>query len=184
MSNDKDSESPWARARVRTPEMARKEQGPRRGAPPPSRHGNDNPSRVRQAPASPAAEHRDEGKAPPAAAREARLYGLNACLAAFAKRPDALRKVYLIEARIPALKNVLAWCVQHRLGYRVVEETDLDKLTSSRHHEGVCFDMQRTPPLELAALLAGLPPAPAPSLLLWLDGVGNPHNLGALLRSA
>ncbi|MEO5626708.1 MAG: TrmH family RNA methyltransferase [Dokdonella sp.] len=182
MSNDKDSESPWARARVRTPEMARKEQGPRRGAPAPSRSANEYPPRARQAPQ--AAEHRDEGNAHQSPAREARLYGLNACLAAFAKRPDALRKVYLIEARIPALKNVLAWCVQHRLGYRVVEEADLDKLTSSRHHEGVCFDMQRTPPLELASLLASLPQAPAPSLLLWLDGVGNPHNLGALMRSA
>lgn len=115
---------------------------------------------------------------------EARLYGLNACLAAFARRPEALRKVYLVEARIPALKNVLAWCVRHRLGYRVVEEADLDKLTASRHHEGVCFDLAREAPLALADLLARVPPAPAPSLLLWLDGVGNPHNLGALLRSA
>jgi TrmH RNA methyltransferase len=116
--------------------------------------------------------------------REIRLYGLNACLAAFAKRPDALRKVYLTEARIPALKPVLAWCVKHRLGYRVVEEADLDKLTSSRHHEGVCFEMLRAAPLALEALVAQQPKAPGASLLLWLDGVGNPHNLGALLRSA
>lgn len=115
---------------------------------------------------------------------ETRLYGLNACLAAFARRPEALRKVYLVEARIPALKNVLAWCVKHRLGYRIVEEADLDKLTASRHHEGVCFDFAREAPPALADLLARVPAAPAPSLLLWLDGVGNPHNLGALLRSA
>lgn len=115
---------------------------------------------------------------------EARLYGLNACLAAFAHRPDALRKVYLTEARIPALKNVLAWCVKHRLGYRVVEDADLDKLTASRHHEGVCFDLVRAPPLTLDGLLARVPAPPVRSLLLWLDGVGNPHNLGALLRSA
>lgn len=115
---------------------------------------------------------------------ETRLYGLNACLAAFARRSQALRKVYLTEARIAALKPVLAWCVKHRLGYRVVEEADLDKLTASRHHEGVCFDLAREAPLALADLLARVPPAPAPSLLLWLDGVGNPHNLGALLRSA
>jgi len=122
----------------------------------------------------------------PAAQRgaEIRLYGLNACLAAFAKRPDAVRKVYLTEARIPALKSVLAWCVKHRVGYRVVEDGDLDKLTASRHHEGVCFDLLRAPPIELAPWLATLPEAPSPSLLLWLDGVGNPHNLGALLRSA
>lgn len=116
--------------------------------------------------------------------RETRLYGLNACLAAFAKRPEALRKVYLTEARIPALKLVLAWCVKHRLGYRVVEDEDLDKLTNSRHHEGVCFEILRSPPLDLARLLSLQPAAPAASLLLWLDGVGNPHNLGALLRSA
>jgi TrmH RNA methyltransferase len=115
---------------------------------------------------------------------ELRLYGLNACLAAFTKRPQALRKVYLTEMRIPALQELLAWCVKHRIGYRVVEEADLDKLTASRHHEGVCCDLLRAPPLDLGRLLATLPEAPAPSLLLWLDGVGNPHNLGALLRSA
>jgi TrmH RNA methyltransferase len=122
----------------------------------------------------------------PAAARppaEQRLYGLNACLAAFARRPDDLRKVYLLESRIPALKPVLAWCVQHRLGYRVVAAEDLDKLTGSRHHEGVCFDLRRRAPLSLDALLA-LQPAAGASLLIWLDGVGNPHNLGAVLRSA
>ncbi|MEP7041743.1 MAG: TrmH family RNA methyltransferase [Dokdonella sp.] len=126
----------------------------------------------------------DESKAPSTATRETRLYGLNACLAAFAKRPESLRKVYLTEARIPALKNVLAWCVKHRLGYRVVEEADLDKLTASKHHEGVCFDLLRAPPLLLDELLSRLPDPPEASLLLWLDGVGNPHNLGALLRSA
>ncbi|HJT97088.1 MAG TPA: TrmH family RNA methyltransferase, partial [Rhodanobacteraceae bacterium] len=118
------------------------------------------------------------------ASREIRLYGLNACLAAFAKRPDALRKVYLTESRMPILKHVLSWCVKHRLGYRLVEDGDLARLTGSRHHEGVCFEMLRAPSPDLAALIAAQPKAPSPSLLLWLDGVGNPHNLGALMRSA
>ncbi|HOX70910.1 TrmH family RNA methyltransferase [Dokdonella sp.] len=117
-------------------------------------------------------------------AGEMRLYGINACLAAFARRPGQLRKVYLLESRIAELKPVLAWCVKQRLGYRVVENTDLDKLTGSRHHEGICFEMLRPPALALADLLAAQPAAPDPSLLIWLDGVGNPHNLGALLRSA
>lgn len=121
--------------------------------------------------------------APARAPAEQRLYGLNACLAAFARRPEDLRKVYLLESRIAALKPVLAWCVQHRLGYRVVEAGDLDKLTGSRHHEGVCFDLRRRAPLSLDALLAAQPAGGA-SLLIWLDGVGNPHNLGAVLRSA
>lgn len=119
-----------------------------------------------------------------ARAAETRLYGVNACRAAFAHRPEALRKVYLLESRITAFKPVLAWCVKHRVGYRVVEADDLDRLTASRHHEGVCFDLVRRAPLDVAGLLAQVPAAPAASLLLWLDGVGNPHNFGALLRSA
>lgn len=115
---------------------------------------------------------------------EIRIYGLNACLALFARRPHDLRKVYLLESRIPDLKNVLAWCVQQRLGYRVVGNTDLDKLSGSQHHEGVCFEVRRTALPSLAALLERLPRAPKPALLVWLDGVGNPHNLGAVWRSA
>lgn len=190
MAKDTRTDSPWAGAKPRTDRPSKREreaaaarsQGPRpredrdagrRDAPPATR----DPRRSPPAHASP-------GPAREPAPREQRLYGLNACLAAFARRPEALRKVYLAEARIGALRNVLAWCVQRRIGYRVVETDDLDRLASSRHHEGVCFDLLRPEPLTLAALLDAQPRAPQASMLLWLDGVGNPHNLGALLRSA
>lgn len=168
-------ESPWARAR----DTRAKTAPDARPARPDRDARRDERRPLRTSVRDVANETRDESTA-----REVRLYGLHACLAAFAKRPEALRKVYLTDERIAALKPVLAWCVKHRLGYRIVENADLDKLTASRHHEGVCFEMLRAAPLDLASLLASRPQAPAASLLLWLDGVGNPHNLGALLRSA
>jgi RNA methyltransferase, TrmH family len=113
---------------------------------------------------------------------EVRLYGMNACRAAFAARPDDLRKVYLSEARIGTLRDVLAWCVRQRLGYRVVETDDLDRLAASSHHEGVVFEMRRRTQPTLTRLLEQL--AAGAQTLVWLDGVGNPHNFGALLRSA
>ena len=115
---------------------------------------------------------------------EMRIYGLNACLAMFAKRPHDLRKVYLLESRLPDLKAVLSWCVQKKLGYRIVPSGDLDKLAATQHHEGVCFDVRRRTPVSLSTLLQMIPRAPQPCLLMWLDGVGNPHNVGAVLRSA
>jgi TrmH RNA methyltransferase len=123
-------------------------------------------------------------RAPRRNSDEMRIYGLNACLALFARRPHDLRKVYLAESRIADLKTVLAWCVQRKLGYRVVENADLDKLSGSQHHEGVCFEARRIPFLSLSTLLQRLPPPPKPAVLVWLDGVGNPHNFGAVLRSA
>lgn len=123
-------------------------------------------------------------EAPRRNADEVRVYGLNACLAVFNNRPNDVRKVYLTQTRLGALQPVLAWCVQHRLGYRVVESADLDKLTQTQHHEGVCFEVRRRPLLALSTLLQSLPRPPKPALLVWLDGVGNPHNFGAVLRSA
>jgi RNA methyltransferase, TrmH family len=114
--------------------------------------------------------------------KEQRLYGFNACMAMFGKRPQDLRKVYLLASRIPHLQPVLAYCVQQRLGYRVVEEEDLHKLTQTGHHEGLCFDVLPRAELSLTNWLADLPAGP--QLAIWLDGVGNPHNFGAILRSA
>jgi len=127
-----------------------------------------------------------EGGTPPPPGRgndELRLYGWNAVQALFERRPQALRKLYLTEALIPRMQPVLKWCVANRVGYRVVEDGDLNKLAATTHHEGLVADVLRAPMLELEEWLATLP-AEAPVLALWLDGVGNPHNFGAILRSA
>jgi RNA methyltransferase, TrmH family len=132
-------------------------------------------------PAHAAAPRDDRGGG--ASRSELRLYGLNAVHAVFARRPEAIRKVYLIESRIPALKPLLAWCVKQRVGYRVVEEGDLDRLAASTHHEGVVADVLKVEPLPMGDWLRALPEG-KPVAALWLDGVGNPHNFGAILRSA
>lgn len=113
---------------------------------------------------------------------ELRLHGMNAVRAVFSQRPEAIRKLYLLEARIPQLQPLLKWCVANRVGYRVVEAGDLQKLAASAHHEGVVADVVRAEPHPLTRWLRELPEGP--QCALWLDGVGNPHNLGAILRSA
>ena len=142
---------------------------------PPERPERDSPWAVRRPQAAAAARPRHDG--------ELRLYGLNAIGAVFARRPAAIRKLYLSQARIPQLQPLLKWCVAHRVGYRVVDDEDeLRKLAASTHHEGVVADVLREAPLSLDAWLHALPDGPC--CALWLDGVGNPHNLGAILRSA
>jgi TrmH RNA methyltransferase len=129
--------------------------------------------------------HEAEHAAHPARERrsaELRLYGLNAIHAVFSRRPQAIRKLYLAEARIPALQPLLKWCVANRVGYRVVDELDLHKLAASSHHEGVVADVLREEPHALSTWLRDLPGGP--QCAIWLDGVGNPHNFGAILRSA
>ena len=151
-----------------------------RRTPPPS-PGRDAPWAMR--PRGEAAPARDDRSALGDRSGELRLYGLNAVQAVFARRPQAIRKLYLSQDRIPQLQPLLKWCVAHRIGYRVVDDVDeLRKLAASTHHEGVVADVLREAPQPLADWLRALPEGPC--CALWLDGVGNPHNLGAILRSA
>lgn len=195
-----ESDDPWSHAKPKAPAKrdkraraiaARPERAARSDAPRPDRVPRRAGAPVGNVPAPQAhkalrhAPPHDDGAAEHAPRRnvdEVRLYGINACRAAFAARPQDLRKVYLAESRIAQLREVLAWCVKNRLGYRVVQTQDLDKLASSTHHEGVIFDMRRAPQPSLSQLLQSL--AAGTQLLLWLDGVGNPHNFGAVLRCA
>lgn len=175
MSNEPAPPGPWDRARRAGPRVPAA--GDARGPRAPSAPGPSEATGAASASVPPGAH-----PAGARAGRELRLHGLNAVQAVFARRPDAIRKVYLTQARVAALKPLLAWCAAHRVGYRVVADEDLHKLAASSHHEGVVADVLRDEPLRLEAWLAGL--APGPQLAIWLDGVGNPHNFGAILRSA
>lgn len=157
--------SPWDKASIRTTDTRKREN-----------------TGTRQQAASSGREERPPVRQESGTKQELRYYGLNAVQAVFARRPEAIRKLYLSEARIPQLQPLLAWCVKNRIGYRVVEEADLGKLAASSHHEGVVADVLRVEPLGLPDWLRSLPAGPV--LALWLDGVGNPHNFGAILRSA
>ncbi len=159
-------ESPWKT-------RPRREGAPARPAPSPPVRREHAAAGEHDAPDAPQRERRDV---------ELRLHGFNAVRAVFARRPEAIRKLYLLEARIPQLQPLLKWCVANRVGYRVVEDADLQKLAASSHHEGVVAEVVRAEPASLTSWLRDLPEGP--QCALWLDGIGNPHNLGAILRSA
>lgn len=117
-------------------------------------------------------------------AREVRIWGLNACLAVVRDRIDAVRKVYLSEERAAVFEALLAWCRQRHVGYRFVGADDLARLTGSVHHEGICLDIERKPQPSFEQLLDQARGTSDTVTYLWLDGVANPHNFGAILRSA
>lgn len=60
----------------------------------------------------------------------------------------------------------------------------LDEQLPGMRHQGVMLKVREVPPLDEDDLMRLLEEAAGPPLLLVLDGVEDPHNLGAVLRSS
>lgn len=116
--------------------------------------------------------------------REVRIYGRAACLAVAEDRFEAIRKLYCTRQRARELSPLLARLAAARVGFNEVEDEDLERLTASQHHEGVACDVLRLEQPSLTDLLTSLSRQSGPTCLVALAGVANPHNFGAILRSA
>jgi RNA methyltransferase, TrmH family len=116
--------------------------------------------------------------------REVRIYGRAACLALADDRFEGIRKLYCTRQRARELAPLLARLAAARVGFNEVDDEDLARLTASQHHEGVACDILRREQPTLAELQAALAQLTGPVSVVALAGVGNPHNFGAILRSA
>ena len=112
---------------------------------------------------------------------ETKVYGENSCRAVFESRPDSIIRCYFTEASAPRYKTVMKYCAAHKRAYHIRPEAELEKVSQTQHHEGVCFLIKRRPVLDVAGLAAHVKGGRA--LILALDGVANPHNVGAMLRT-
>jgi len=109
------------------------------------------------------------------------IYGFNAVMAAFRHRPGAIRRVFHTrERRLDVASLLKATAAAHR-PYREVDADEMQRIARTVHHEGVAVVVDPLPLVPLPDLLTR---AGAGGVLLALDAVGNPHNLGAILRSA
>lgn len=110
-----------------------------------------------------------------------RVYGLSAAFAAFEQRPDRVISIAHTPEVRREIGDMLRAAARRRIAYREVDAEALAQMADSVHHEGICLLVRVEPGLELEDLIER---ANARGLLLALDDVQNPHNLGAVLRSA
>jgi len=125
---------------------------------------------------------------PPAAAREEprklfRVAGLAAVSALFAREPERVERLFFDERLKPEVGEFCKRLAQAHRPYRLVEGEELARIAGTPMHGGVVALIEPRPvPLFDPEAAKGWAQDGRP--LLILDGVGNPHNLGAIVRTA
>jgi TrmH RNA methyltransferase len=111
-----------------------------------------------------------------------RIAGVAAVGALFAKRPDAALRLFYVAARRREAGPLCKLMAAARKPYREVPPDELARIAGTGHHGGI---VAVALPRDVPELGPPFPPALLGARVLpVLDGVGNPHNLGAIARSA
>jgi 23S rRNA (guanosine2251-2'-O)-methyltransferase len=116
---------------------------------------------------------------------DALVFGMHAVRTLLQQRPERASKLILQKGREDGRVNEIAQLARAasiKIEYRDVAE--LDRLAGGDRHQGVFLQMRPAAVLGEGALDDLLDPLTVPPLLLVLDGVQDPHNLGACLRTA
>jgi len=111
------------------------------------------------------------------------IYGFHAVLSRLRQGAGGVREIYLDQSRNDGRAKDLAKVAAER-GVRVilVDGARLDGMTQHARHQGVVARAEAASlPRDIHEVLDALA---EPALLLVLDGVTDPHNLGACLRVA
>ncbi|TQV67262.1 23S rRNA (guanosine(2251)-2'-O)-methyltransferase RlmB [Exilibacterium tricleocarpae] len=113
------------------------------------------------------------------------LYGLHAVQALLKSAPQRARELWVLRGRRDQrLAKILQLAESHGIPQKVVSRRELDAAAADGNHQGVALRAEVGQLFDERYLLALLEEPARPPFLLVLDGVTDPHNLGACLRSA
>lgn len=113
------------------------------------------------------------------------IYGLHPIIALLRNTPERIKQIFVQGGRQDArLQEMLALAKTAHIHVQITSRDALDQLSDDGVHQGVVAHLVNTCRYTEAELPQLLDALTEPPFLLVLDGVQDPHNLGACLRSA
>lgn len=113
------------------------------------------------------------------------VYGIHA-VAAVLKNPKGVAEIFVEGGNRPnaRLTDLLTEAASAQLRLSYVPRDELDRMAEGGRHQGIVARLIGASPAEGLDLMELIESLDHPAFLLILDGVQDPHNLGACLRSA
>jgi 23S rRNA (guanosine2251-2'-O)-methyltransferase len=111
-------------------------------------------------------------------------FGINPIQELLNREPDTIEKIYIRDnLRSSASYAIVNDSSQHRIPVVKVPESKLTELVGDVNHQGIVAAISEIKYLEFEEWLDNLDPTPD-TAVLCLDEIEDPHNLGAILRTA
>ncbi len=112
------------------------------------------------------------------------LYGIHPVREGLCGRRQPLELFVEEKGTGQRVDELLALARERGVPVRQRKRQDLDRLADQTHHQGVVLSMEPFPYTEIEDLLAEWQDSGKDGFFLLLDGITDPHNLGAILRNA
>lgn len=112
------------------------------------------------------------------------IYGIHAVTSFLQNQPENAVHLYLQEGRQDdAIHFIANLAIKQQINHEILSKKSITKLVGNEQHQGVALAINKSRVYQEKDL-SGLIESVKEPFLLILDGIQDPHNLGACLRSA
>lgn len=113
------------------------------------------------------------------------LFGVNPVLEKLRSSPGDVVEIFIAAGKTgPSLRAVAAEARRHGIAVQLLDGTQLDRWAHGGKHQGVVARVESYLYGDFSTLLRELPACPDSHWVLLLDGLNDPRNFGAVLRTA
>lgn len=114
------------------------------------------------------------------------IFGVNPVMEALKGRPDTVERIAIAEGVVNqrVQGELMTRAKEARVKVEVVDRERLDRMTDGESHQGVVAEVKDFEYIGLTELIKKAKASGRQPLVVLLDGIQDPHNLGAIIRSA
>lgn len=131
----------------------------------------------------PKPEYKSERREEPKAENLGIIIGRNAVIEAL-KADREIEKILVSGTGEGSIKKIIAMASDKKIPIHFSDKVTLDRAADGENHQGVVASVSAAPNVEIEDILAYAASRNEDPFIIILDGIEDPHNLGAIIRTA